>query len=139
MVPATVHYRQCKACIRVRSGVKYCYTNSLILCVLSNSGYYGLHSQFSYLVDYEGGDPVLSSVGVDVDAVLPSQCFGPGPGYDGLLESLVQELGPRVQTERPDCGLRAFTVDVYLEGTGLAERMVELVQVRRVYSLVYCV
>lgn len=47
-----------------------------------------------YLVGYEGGDPVFSSVGVDEEVVLSPQCFGPCPGCDGLLEGLVVKLGP---------------------------------------------
>lgn len=37
---------------------------------------------------------MFSSVGVDKDVVLSSQCFGPRPGGDGLLEGLVLKLGP---------------------------------------------
>lgn len=37
---------------------------------------------------------MFSSVGVDEDVVLSPQRFGPCPGCDGLLEGLVQKLGP---------------------------------------------
>lgn len=78
-------------------------------------------SLFFYLVGYDGGDPVFSSVGVDEDVVVSSQWFGPCPGCDGLLEGLVQKLGPRVHTERLDRWLSDFAVYIYLEWTSLME------------------
>lgn len=78
-----------------------------------------------YLVCYEGGDPVFSSVGVDEDVVLSPQCFGPCPGRNGLLEGLVQKLGPCFHTEWLDGWLSAFTVYIYLEWTSLTKREVE--------------
>lgn len=37
---------------------------------------------------------MFPSVGVDEDVVLSPQCFGSCPGCDGLLEGLVEKLGP---------------------------------------------
>lgn len=96
-----------------------------------------------YLVGYEGGDPMFSSVGVDKDVVLSPQCFGPCPGCDGLLEGLVQKLGAGVQTEWLDGWLSAFTVDVYLERTSLTEwgvkEVIKLVLTLRSLSVFVCI
>lgn len=75
----------------------------------------------NYLVGYEWGDPVFPSVGVDKDVFLPPQCSGSGPGCDGLLEGLIQKLGPWGHTDRLDGCLSSFTVDIYLEWTRLGE------------------
>lgn len=72
-----------------------------------------------HLVGYECGDPVVPSVGVDEDVLLPPQCPGSGPGCDGLLEGLIQKPGPWGHTDRLDGWLSSFTVDIYLEWTCL--------------------
>lgn len=101
------------------------YLNLRILTLPTQSDNHMYRKSVVYLVCYEGGDPVFSSTGVDENVVLSPQCFGPCPGCDGLLDGLVQKLGPWVHTERLRGWLSAFTVDIYLEWTSLTECQVE--------------